>query len=393
MAPQRIITDTDKAPLVQVLALMCAVVAVLACCVRTATKIGMVKSLKVDDLLVIAATVFASGQVALTFIACENGLGRLFSSLDAKSADVYFKTQYAANALFICSMLCSKLAATMGIRLLSRQKQQWPLLVCDIVVGIWGFTSLVTTFFQCPIPAPWDYSSPAKCISLSAFWTYYSAANIVTDIAIIGMVVENLRRVQTSLGKKIFVISVFGSRILVIPAAAAQLYYSHKAFSSPDPSFSAWEPTIALQVVQCLSIFTVCAPNLKPFLDSLESGQIRMDDLRRQGKSSSNGYPSYHRGYSKNKGVLGSAQGSSSRSRSRSKDILASVASQQSHVHELVELPKPKDRAPETMSHDQKRSWDEQSHKSHSSQTILIRQTWQVDVQDAAGGAARGVQE
>jgi hypothetical protein len=115
-------------------------------------------------------------------------------------------------------MLCSKLAATMGIRLLSRQKQQWPLLVCDIVVGIWGFTSLVTTFFQCPIPAPWDYSSPAKCISLSAFWTYYSAANIVTDIAIIGMVVENLRRVQTSLGKKIFVISVFGSRILYVPA-------------------------------------------------------------------------------------------------------------------------------------------------------------------------------
>jgi ABC-type uncharacterized transport system auxiliary subunit len=57
MAPQRIITDTDKAPLVQVLALMCAVVALLACCVRTATKIGMIKSLKVDDLLVIAATV------------------------------------------------------------------------------------------------------------------------------------------------------------------------------------------------------------------------------------------------------------------------------------------------------------------------------------------------
>jgi hypothetical protein len=93
MAPQRIITDTDKAPLVQVLALMCAVVALLACCVRTATKIGMIKSLKVDDLLVIAATVFASGQVALTFIACENGLGRLFSSLDAKSADVYFKVR------------------------------------------------------------------------------------------------------------------------------------------------------------------------------------------------------------------------------------------------------------------------------------------------------------
>ena len=54
---QKVITDSNKSPLVQVLTLMFLVVAILACLVRTGTKIYMIKALRVDDLLVIAATV------------------------------------------------------------------------------------------------------------------------------------------------------------------------------------------------------------------------------------------------------------------------------------------------------------------------------------------------
>jgi hypothetical protein len=54
---QKVITDSDKSPLVQVLTLMFLVIAILACLVRTGTKIHMIKALRVDDLLVIAASV------------------------------------------------------------------------------------------------------------------------------------------------------------------------------------------------------------------------------------------------------------------------------------------------------------------------------------------------
>lgn len=56
-SPQRIITDTDKAPLVEVLSMMFLVIAVLACFVRSGTKIHMVKALKIDDILAVAAAV------------------------------------------------------------------------------------------------------------------------------------------------------------------------------------------------------------------------------------------------------------------------------------------------------------------------------------------------
>lgn len=56
-SPQRVITDTNRAPLVQVLGLMFLVIAVLASFVRSGTKIHMIKTLKADDILAIVSSV------------------------------------------------------------------------------------------------------------------------------------------------------------------------------------------------------------------------------------------------------------------------------------------------------------------------------------------------
>lgn len=50
-----------------------------------------------------------------------------------------------------------------------------------------------------------------------------------------------------------------------------------------DPTFDAWPVVLANQVVQNLGIVTACIPYLKPFFESLGSGMIRTDDLRRRG--------------------------------------------------------------------------------------------------------------
>ena len=44
------------------------------------------------------------------------------------------------------------------------------------------------------------------------------------------------------------------------------------------------------QLVQNLGIITACVPYIKPFLESLESGMIRTDDLRRRGVTAAYGY-------------------------------------------------------------------------------------------------------
>lgn len=147
---------------------------------------------------------------------------------------------------------------------------------------------------------------------------------------------------------------------------------------SNDPTFDMWQATLLIQVVQCLSLVTVCVPVLKPFLDSLESGQLRADDLRRQNKS---GY-----GYNRSQEAYQSNLNSGSRSASkpnRSIDALASATlSHRSKMHELGDLSERKQTAytVATAAHDPGAAWDRQS---HTSQTGLIHQTktWTVEAE------------
>ena len=56
-----------------------------------------------------------------------------------------------------------------------------------------------------------------------------------------------------------------------------------------DPTLDTWPATICTQIIQCLSILSACVLYLKPLLDSVESGFIRSDDMRRRGSDYKSG--------------------------------------------------------------------------------------------------------
>jgi hypothetical protein len=146
------------------------------------------------------------------------------------------------------------------------------------------------------------------------------------------------------------------------------------AFASTDFTFANWEAAIALQLVQCLSIVTVCIPSFRPLFNSLESGQIRIDDLRRQGKSGSSSYPSKRPQYSGYRSSQISPLGTILRTM-RSAEEATVTESQLSTVHELTDLSKINHIRTYKLTTEQKRStWDEPCRTSHSSEIILIQQ-------------------
>lgn len=384
---QNLITDDDKSALIEVVTLMFMVLAILACLVRTGTKLYMIKTVKLDDILVIAATILAIAQSVTILIGTGTGLGQRYKTLDASQSEGFLKVEYAASLFFILSIGLAKVSGAMSIHNMAQNRQKIFIRVCEIVCAIWTASAFFVVLFGCEMPAPWNYTQPRKCIDRTAFWTYYSAFNIVSDLAIISLVVTNVRHIQTSWGKKALVMGVFGSRILVTPAIIAQIYLTQRANRSTDYSFAIWDSTVAIELVQCLALVTVCIPNLKPFLDSLESGQIRIDDMRRQGKSSSNGYPAYRAGYAGYKGAQHSGHGRSRNPQSRNIDTLSS---QRSDVHEMTDIPKSRGgaaaRGVAITTDENQPAWDGRSHTSQSSQTILIQQTktWHVDVENSS---------
>lgn len=66
------------------------------------------------------------------------------------------------------------------------------------------------------------------------------------------------------------------------------------ARSSTDATFDMWPALLSAEIVQSLSIITACVPCLKPFVESLESGMIRSDDLRRRGIGGIYGFGSHN---------------------------------------------------------------------------------------------------
>ena len=69
----------------------------------------------------------------------------------------------------------------------------------------------------------------------------------------------------------------------VIGPAVCQIVFYLRLKHSSDLSFDSWKLVICTQLMQSVSITTACIPQLRPFLDSLESGLIRSDDFRRRG--------------------------------------------------------------------------------------------------------------
>jgi hypothetical protein len=76
----------------------------------------------------------------------------------------------------------------------------------------------------------------------------------------------------------------------VAAAATAEMVFLQRTKDSSDLSYKGWQVALCTQLMLCLSISTACIPYLRPFLDSLESGLLRSDDLRRRGMEGSYGY-------------------------------------------------------------------------------------------------------
>ena len=67
----------------------------------------------------------------------------------------------------------------------------------------------------------------------------------------------------------------------MIVATILQLVLIYRRARTSEP-FLTWEVVLSTEIVQCLGVIAACVPYLKPFLESLESGMIGNDDLRRR---------------------------------------------------------------------------------------------------------------
>ncbi|KAI4169554.1 MAG: hypothetical protein LQ343_005634 [Gyalolechia ehrenbergii] len=292
--PGPIDTPSNHGPIVSVITWFLMAATILAVVARVLTKFAISRRLTSDDYMIFAALALSIGQGIAISLQTSNGAGRHQDALSASQLDKYYKCDYTSNLLFIMNLCFTKLSVLQMLKTITPVKEHIRMLTgVGAFVLVWSFASELVSAFQCGVTETWKPFGN-KCIDRTSFWTSYGVLNLVTEAALVVLPLVIVWKIQTKTMKKAIIFLCFASRIMVLAGIIVQLIYVNRARDTSDETFDTWPTVLSAETVQSLSIITACIPCLKPFLESLESGMLRSDDLRRRGMGGIYGYGSHH---------------------------------------------------------------------------------------------------
>ncbi|KAF5227518.1 hypothetical protein FANTH_14750 [Fusarium anthophilum] len=208
-----------------------------------------------------------------------------------------------------------------------------------------------------------------------------ATVRLVTRLTTIGSLGLDDRLVAAST-----VVAIIQSVIVIFEGSAGLVYHkrgtifmanaSIVATNLDNPMFDGWASTLMVQVIQCMSILVTCVPFLKPFMDSLESGQMSAGDgLQPRTQASdpnSRTNESIH-------------QREPTPQRLRAITSLASNTSYRMQSYEMVDADTWDDnrdkKSTVTVTARTKEPGDAWGRFSNTSQSVLVHQTWQVEIE------------
>ncbi|KAF7864402.1 hypothetical protein EAF04_006536 [Stromatinia cepivora] len=295
-------TPTDHRSFLNVISWLFAIISFLVVATRCGTRWAVSRTFGLDDAFIIASLLLAIGSMVAVTIGIRSGLGLLdWESGSQSQLDGLQKAVYSFNFLFILSQFFSKLSILVFIRSLTPNRTHRNLDTFFIVLTVcWGITAGFGLIFQCDTPEVWNFLH-GECISRLAFYTYVEILNIILDSVLVLLPIMVVWNLKLALKPKLMIVSCFIPRICVIAALIVQLEILYDEYQTGEP-FVSWLFILSTLLAQCLGIVSACILYLKPFLQSLNSGMIRNDDLRRRGGETSFG-SSYKRYASKTKTI------------------------------------------------------------------------------------------
>ena len=152
------------------------------------------------------------------------------------------------------------------------QKRRW---IHAVILAntVWALIALFGVAFQCKVPHLWQIAE-GSCFNQPAFWAFAGAFDILIDLAITILPVLVLYSLQTSRGRKANAVIAFSGRLFIIPVTVLRLTYIFSSSNSSDATFDAFGTALTTEIATAFSIIFACISFTKPFLDSIETGQL-----------------------------------------------------------------------------------------------------------------------
>ncbi|KAK4896009.1 hypothetical protein LTR27_005865 [Elasticomyces elasticus] len=235
------------------------------------------KRLVATDWTMLVGLAMAVAQAGLMTLAVDRGLGQRTSDLGPEQLEESSKAFYAANILTVAVLAAAKMSVTLLI--VSIQPIGAVLISCYahlVVVGVWCVAGIFALAFQCKLPNPWALGSDSidVCVDQFAIQVGLGVVSVVTDLAVVLLAFLMIQGVQTNFQRKLAVVTLFGTRLAIVPSTICALvtYHTYYFTSPQDRTWHAVAPVIWTQVTLNMSIITACIPSIKRFFMDVQSG-------------------------------------------------------------------------------------------------------------------------
>ncbi|PWY92270.1 hypothetical protein BO70DRAFT_327359 [Aspergillus heteromorphus CBS 117.55] len=269
-----VVTDTNRSPIIGILAWLLLVISSLAGAARLGIKYAITRRFSMDDYLIFVSLVISFLQTGCISIAVHNGYGTEQSASSDEQIETALKALYAAYLLYIISLSFAKLSALAFMTFLMQRTRKMEWVFTGLIV-VWAISAEFALAFQCGFPNPWDLAKH-NCFDREAWWLYFGVTNILSEFALIVIPSLLVLHIQMADSKKVVVICCFLTRLSVVGAIIVELVYRDSSKNAEDPLLELWKVAVCIQLIQSFAILAACIPHLKPFMDGLQSTGLRL---------------------------------------------------------------------------------------------------------------------
>ncbi|KAJ4859624.1 hypothetical protein T069G_04612 [Trichoderma breve] len=200
---------------------------------RMVTRYFHTKAWGADDVLIVAALALACCMTAAYNGEAGNGFGLHSDQIDAHHKILAFKILYK-----ITTCLTKMSLGMLYLRIFPDRKFRMAVISVMAVTAAYTLAAVLMTIFACnPIEKSWNKPLPGKCVNSISIWYSTSVLNIVTDMLIIGLPINEIRRLQLPLVKKLLLCALFSLGIFVIACTVIRMITVSPQTTASDQTY------------------------------------------------------------------------------------------------------------------------------------------------------------
>ena len=250
---------------------------------RVYTRLAIAKTFKVDDWVLVAAWVLSTAASVNVYIQLAYGLGRHSYALPFSSIGSLALSSRTLGLIFLAAPCLSKLAICLSYRHIFAVSPRARIALIAVIVWLVlpNLICLFLSVFYCkPLNQVWTADSMTvitarpKCQNFAPAYYFNGAATILTDLALMALMVPAVIKINMSGRKKVLALSVASLGWLAVTATMIRLILASSAIiklgePSHDSSWDTSRMVIWSAVEWNVSLFCATAMGVTPLITRL----------------------------------------------------------------------------------------------------------------------------